>query len=181
MEITLIGLIITAIVGPIISYKIASKKAKDDYYNKALQNRYYLVYSPLRNLLLETHITGVSSRFYFSQRLKRAWPYFKRLKIRKGFRRLDKEFDANPLYEVEFGNNFPLEEIKKVVKKQGKWADAKLLNLAQSADRASYESRAYRFSNEPTALSEGLLEIEKFNLAKHIWDTYEELNRKLLP
>lgn len=113
--------IITAIIAPlvisVIAYQIAIKKAKRDFHNKALQNRYYLVYSPLRNLLLETHITGVSSGFYLSQRIERAWPYFRKLKIRKGFRRLNKEFGANPLYEVEFGADFPLEEIKKVIKK----------------------------------------------------------------
>jgi len=174
---TLIVLLITAIVSPIIAYKIATKKTKNDFYNKALQNRYKLVYAPLRALLLETHITGASRGFYFSQRLRRSLPYFMRFNFKKGFQKLSKSFGADPLYEVEFGADFPLENIKKIIQKQGKWADSKLLNLVQSADRSSYESRAYRIDGK----SNGLLEIEKFRLAKHIWDTYEKLNKRLLP
>lgn len=177
----LITPIIIYIIAPIITYLLTYhftvRKAKRDFYNKALQNRYYLVYVPLRNLLLETHITGASLGFYLSQRIKRAWPYFKKLKINEGFKRFDKKFGANPLYEVEFGRDFPLEEIKKVIKKDGKWADAKLVNLIQSADRSSYESQAYSHGDE----FDGLLEIEKFNLANHICDSYEKLNRRLLP
>lgn len=63
----LITLAFTTIFGPIIAYKIAQKKTKDDFHNKALQNRYKLIYCPLRALLLEAHITGASTRFYFNQ------------------------------------------------------------------------------------------------------------------
>lgn len=176
--VTIITLAFSTIIGPIIAYKIAQKKTKDDFYNKTLQKRYRLVYSSLRILLLETHITGASTGFYFSQRLKRAFPFFKKIKIREGLKRLSKDYDSNPLYEVEFGRDFPMEEIKEIVKKNSAWADAKLLNLVQEADRSEYEA-ARNNSLDPT--HEGLLEKEKFELAEYIWDTYEKLNERLSP
>jgi len=175
--IKLVGIIITVLIGPFIAYKFAVKKTKDDFYNKALQNRYYLVYSPLRNLLLETHITGASIGLFFKARVKKALVLAKNMEFRKAFKLLCRNYKENQLYEVEFGNEFPLESIKEIVKKQGKWADAKLLNLIQNADRSSYETWAYSMDGK----SNGLLEQEKFNLAEHIWDQYEELNRRILP
>lgn len=172
--VTIIGLVITYIVGPIVVYKIAAKKARLDFHDKALQNRYNLVYCPLRSLLLETHITGASSGFYWKQRIERAIPYFKKLDIMEGFRRLDKKFGSNPVYEVEFGEDFPLNEIIKIVKKQSQWADSTLLNLVQAADRSTYEAHQH-------GEDDGLLEKEKFELADYIWDTYEKLNRRLVP
>lgn len=174
----LITLVFTTIFGPIIAYKIAQKKTKDDFYNKALQNRYKLVYCPLRALLLETDITGASARFYFNQRFKKALPFFKKFKIREGLKRLSKDFDSNPLYEVEFGD-FPMDKIKEVVKKNSIWADTKLLNLVQEADRSTCET-ALDYSRSDLTY-QGLLENEKFELAEHIWDTYEKLNERLLP
>lgn len=176
LKIIIIYLIAPVIIS-VIGYQIAVRRVKRDFHDKALQNRYYLVYSPLRSLLLETHITSASLGFYWSQRIERAWPYFKKLKIGEGFKRLDKNFGANPLHEVEFGNDFPLEEIKKVIKKSGKWADVKIINLTQKADRASWEKVAHSFDGKP----DGLLEDEKHDLAIYIWDTYEKLNRRLLP
>jgi len=170
---TFLGLVIP----PVVSYKIASRKARNDYYNKTLQNRYYLVYVPLRILLLDTHITGCRSGFYFNQLARRSLPYFKRLKFKEGFKRLSKRFCADPLYEVEFGSDFPLKGIREIVRKQGRWVDHQLLNLVQAAGRSSYESRAHSFTSEP----HGLLELEKFQLAEHIWKMYERLNRKLSP
>lgn len=175
--VVIVALLFTNIISPILAYKIAQRKIKDDYYDKALQNRYKLIYSPLRSLLLETHITGASLGFYFSQRLKKALPYFKKFKIKDGFRRLSKDFCSNPIYEVEFGNDFPIEGIKKIVKKNNEWADTSLMNLIQSADRSTYEKVAYSHDGKP----DGLLEIEKFYLAKHIWDTYNRLNKRLIP
>lgn len=165
---TILGLVIP----PIVSYKTATRKAKNDYYNKALQNRYHLVYTPLRSLLLETHITGCRRGFYLDQRVRRSLPYFRRLRFKGGFKRLSKNFGADPKYEVEFGSDFPLKGIKEIVRKHGKWADYQLLNLIQAADRSSYESRG-----EPN----GLLEIEKFRLAEHIRETHERLNKRLSP
>ena len=170
----IIALIFTNIIMPIVSYKIAQRKTKEDFSNKALQNRYKLLYSPLRSLLLETHITGASRRYYFDQRVKRALPFFKKLKFRDGINRLSFDFDSNPLYEVEFGD-FPLEKIKSLVKANSNWADPALLTLLQEADRSTYETLKYGEENN------GLLEKEMFELAEHIWNEYERLNRRLLP
>ena len=174
---TIIGLLISNIIAPIITYHIAKRKTINDFNNKALRNRYELLYVPLRNVLLEVHITGVRSGFYLNQRVKRALPFFKHLRIKEGLKRLSKTFGANPIYEVEFGNDFPLEEIKTIAKKHAKWADVKLLSLVQEADRASYESRAHRIN----PLGASLLESEKVELAEHIWNTYENLSKRLLP
>ena len=171
-----IALLITNILTPLIAYKIARRKAKDDFNDRALQKRYHLIYVPLRTLLIETHITSGSIGFYFEQRVKRSLPYFKRFKIKEGLRRLSKSFGSDPLHEVEFGREFPLGDIKECVIKQSKWADAKLLNLIQRADRSTYESRAYSLDGK----SDGLLEREKYELAMYVWDTYEELNNRLV-
>lgn len=172
-----IVLIVTNILTPLIAYKIARRQTKDDFNDKALQKRYHLIYVPLRTLLIETHITSASIGFYFDQRVKRSLPYFRRFKIKEGIRRLSKSFGSNPLHEVEFGREFPLDEIKKCVVKQSKWADAKLLNLIQRADRSTYESRAHSLDGK----SDGLLEREKYELAMYVQDTYEELNDRLMP
>jgi hypothetical protein len=173
----LLGMFFTAVVGQRVGYKIAQKKIKTDYYNKALQNRYYLVYCPLRNLLLETHISSATIGLFFKTKIKKALELLRKSELRKALDIFKKDHKENPLYEVEFGQDFPLEEIKKVIKNQGKWADAKLLNLIQRADRSLYETRAYSFDGK----SDGLLESEKFDLADYIWDQYEKLNKRLLP
>lgn len=162
----------------ITEYLIGQRKEKNDFYNKALRNRYELIYCPLRILLLETHITGASMRFYFKQRLRKALPFFKKLKIHEGLKRLSRDFDSNPVYEVEFGD-FPMDEIKDIVKGNGVWADTKLLNLVQEADRSTYET-ALDFSHSDFTRQE-LLEKEKFVLAEHIWDTYAKLNQRFIP
>jgi len=52
----IISLIVVTVLSQILGYKLAAKKAKADFHDKALQNRYNLVYTPLRNVLLDTHI-----------------------------------------------------------------------------------------------------------------------------
>jgi hypothetical protein len=170
-------LIVAPLITSIVAYLITSRKVKRDFHDKALQNRYYKVYCPLRNLLLETHITGASTGYFFRQRLEKALHSFKKFKFKEGFRWLNKNYVTNQLYEVEFGKEFPLKEIKEVIKKDGKWADSILISLIQSADRAGYEKFAYSYDGA----DDGLLEKEKFELAEHIWNTYEKLNKRLLP
>jgi hypothetical protein len=174
---TILTLIIAPLITSIVAYFITSKRVKRDFHDKALQNRYYKVYCPLRNLLLETHITGASTGYFFRQRLEKALQSFKRFKFKEGFRWLNKNYVTNQLYEVEFGKEFPLKEIKQIIKGNGKWADSTLVSLIQSADRSGYEKFAYTFDGK----NDGLLEKEKFELAEYIWDIYEKLNKRLLP
>jgi len=170
--IIIIGLVFTNILTPIITYKIAIQKTKGDYYNKALQNRYYLVYCPLIVILLETHIIGCGTGFTFSQRIKMAIRKFCELKIKDGIKILSKNYRENVSYEVEYGDPFPLAEIKKIINKNIKWADTKLILLLREADYSNDEPYSQQFNE---------LEVEKYKLHSYIWRTYEELNKRLLP
>jgi hypothetical protein len=169
----LIGIVITYVVGPIIVYKITSNKAKLDFHDKALQNRYNLIYCPLRALLLETNISSGSRGFYWKQRVERAMPYFKKFQLTEAFKRLSKNYGKDTIYAVDYGN-FPLEDIKNIVKKQKIWSDTALLNYIQAADLSVCEATSHGESRD-------LMEREEFQLAEYIWDTYEKLNHRLLP
>lgn len=182
------GQVIVAIVGllgviiaPFVTYNLGIKKAKHDFNDKAIQNRYSLVYAPLRSLLLETHITGAGLGFTRKQLIKRALPFFIKLNFREGFKRLSAEFGSKPTYEVEFGGDFPLEQIKEIAKKNSKWVDAKLLDLIQRADRSTYETISDPSYRSDDIFMIGLLENEKVELSDHIWNMFNRLNRRLLP
>lgn len=112
--IAITGLVFTNIISPIISYKVAQNKTKDDYYNKALQNRYNLIYSPLRTLLLDTHITGAGVRYPRFERIMRTLVYIFKLRIKRALRQLSINYPARETFEVEFGKDFPMDEIKKL-------------------------------------------------------------------
>jgi hypothetical protein len=171
--VAILGLIGTSILGPIITYWITREKTKREFYDKALQDRLHLLYSPLRAILIDTHITRAGSAYPFKYRFSKALPCFKQMKIREGIMRLGNKFHANVCYEVEFGANFPLTEIEKIVKDNIRLADEKLISMVQRAGRASYE----RWDEE----NSGFLAEEKAFLADYIITIYQKLTKRLLP
>ena len=63
---------------------------------------------------------------------------------------------------------FPLEKIKKVIRKYPEWPDSKLLDLVRRADGARHEPDNFSCS----------ITKEEQTLAHHILDTYENLARR---
>ena len=155
-------------------YTLGRNKAVKQARKEAFLNRYKLIYVPLRTLLLDSHITTVSVVLYprISQRVKRAWPYIKKLNLTISLQKLVDKHGVKTGAEVEFGAPFPLSEIQKIVKERGEWADNKLIILLQRALRSQCESPK---SNE------FLLAEEELALARHIWKKYHQLNRQLMP
>lgn len=103
------------------------------------------VYRPLRTLLLNCHITAAVGRGapYLSHRLRNAWQELgtyrrRRTGIRKAVQALfDKQTSRSS--EVEYGDDFPLSKISKLVSDNGQYADEKLLNAIHLANRSRYE------------------------------------------
>lgn len=182
--ISLLGSIILNIILVItLFFKSALNDILKDWWNRkekekskrieALGKSYELVYSPLRALLLEGHVTTCQSVLYpkLSHRLKNAWHEFKKFKrLRTG---IDAIFDYGKerSAEIEFGS-FSINDIKKIVMEQIKWADSDLLSHIQWAERSRYEThQSYEFS----------LTEEELELIDYIYDTYHKLNRKVFP
>ena len=164
-----------ALIGTYIwAYRLGRNKAEKELRKEALLNRYRLIYVPLTTLLLDSHITIVSAVLHprISQRVKRAWPYIKKLNLTIGLQKLLDKHGIKTGAEVEFGAPFPLPEIQKIVKEHGQWADNKLITLLQRAGRSQYES---------SESDEFSLTDEELALLNHIRKKYHQLNRKLMP
>ena len=103
------------------------------------------LYRPLRTLLLNCHITTAVGRGapYLTQRLRNAWCELgtyqrRRTGIRKAVRALfDRKISQSS--EVEYGDDFPLSKISKLVSDNGQYADEELLNAIHWANRSRYE------------------------------------------
>lgn len=176
--IAIVTVIIVNIISPFIIYRIARKKIKDDFYNKALQNRYKLIYVPLRTLLLGTHISSSWTIFGIKYRIKRSLGYLMHGEILNALKSLSNSYGSKPVHGVDFGDNLPFEKIKEIITKNSQWADSKILNLIQMVDRSKYENH----SNEYDELYNiGLLEKEEFELYDHIFSTYHRYNQRLMP
>ena len=171
--VTVLGLFGTFIIGPLIAYVITRENTKREYYDKTLQDRFSLLYCPLKKAIMNTHITSSAIRYPFSYRFYKALSYFQKMNLQQGFRRLSNRFYDRATYEVEYGARFPSEEIERIVKENIRLADAKLVRLVERADRASYE----RWDEE----NEGLLAEEKWFLAHHIFEMHKKLSKRLLP
>lgn len=165
--------LIGSIVVPIITYRIAVEKTKFDYNNESLQKRYHLIYCPLRKLIINTHITSCGIGYPFNYRLKKTLKLITQKRLHQAFDFLRNNFESSVTHEIEYGDDFPFDEIQKNVKNNIQWADAKIVHLIEKADRALYENREVEFS--------GYLCNENFELATHIFYTYEKLNKRLLP
>ena len=102
-----------------IYHKQGYIKARTDLKREALQKRYELIYAPLQFLFTDVHIATAQVILYpeISHRIRRAWPYLRRLNIRHGLRRLFDKGASKPASYIEYGKPFPLEQIKKVIEK----------------------------------------------------------------
>jgi hypothetical protein len=155
-------------------YKIGLAKGKWTKKKEALENRFNLIYAPLRATLIENHITTAVGMLYptLFRRLKRAWDKFLSFEIVAGFKAIFDKYGSKRSAEIEFGDGIPYGFIKKTIRDNIKWADPKLVLLAQRVDRAQYEvQREYE------------MEIidDEMELIDHIWKMYYKLNKKLLP
>lgn len=120
------------------AYKRGLKKSDNDFKRLSRQNRYELIYSPLRKLLIDKHIsTAILVKYpYFHQRFKRAKPDLKKFKIKSAFNKLIDKNGGNRIAGVDFGGDFPLDKMKEIVEKNINWDDSKLIGLVQRADRS---------------------------------------------
>ena len=156
------------------AYKLGHAMALRSRKREALQNRFDLIYAPLRAVVLGKHISTAQVIFYpkFSQRLRRAWPKLRAFEFRDALKRLSDKSGRKPTAEIEFGGALPYDTIRQTVKQNTRWADTKLLSLLQWTDRAHYES---------PGVDDSILIDEEYELIDHIYDMYYKLNHKLLP
>lgn len=168
----IISLIVVNVLSPIIGYQLAARKAKDDFHDKALQNRYNLLYTPLRNLLLDVHITSSATLWPLSYRWELSLSEMKNFRLRQALQTfLLSVIELD--HRVENNQSFPLKKISELVKKQSKWADATLLDTLQAAHRSVQDKN--------TQLAKNQLTSEEYQLANYILGQYQSLNRRLLP
>lgn len=147
------------------------QRARDRH--RRLVRQHDEIYAPLAALLLDCHVTTVTSRRYphFSQRLRvalrrlrnRGWrdPWVRRIALKSLF---DK--GTRTSREVEFGS-FPLVDINRTVARRIRLADAELLDRMAAADRSRYERQG------------GELTEEEYRLFMHIYDRHRRLNNML--
>lgn len=173
----IITIISTLIATHRYAYKRGQKNADNDFKRLARQNRYKLIYAPLRKLLLDKHVTSAIWVQFprFSQRMKRATKDLKRLKFKSAYIKLKDKNGGKPSAEVEFGGDFPLEEIRKIVEENIQWADSKLIGLVQRADRAQYEQH----NGDYAPYYNQLMTDEEFELFNHVFDNFSALNKIL--
>lgn len=100
------------------------------------------IYAPAYALFLTRHITTCTGRAapYFRQRLKNAKELL--LEERRPVMAFKALFDKQELGEtgeVEYGGDFPLNEITKLVQKNSQFADRTIGALVARANRAKYE------------------------------------------
>lgn len=97
-----------------------------------------------------------------------------RCKWRQAYRALFDRYGEKPITGLQFGGEFPLQKIKDIVRANIGFADKRLVNLIQCADR--YRMECPYYDNDNPDLTD--YEIE---LVDHIWESYTILNKKFLP
>ncbi len=165
---TIAGLIISAFL---TGWRLAKRRALKDEKRALMKKRLEKIYAPLRAVLIDVHITTVSSalRPYFRWRLRDFLKNPKGLPFRYRLRHL---FDrgVRKSISVEFGY-FPLTELRRIASTNVDVADSKLLNLIQRIERARQESPPDPTSDEITE--------DELALIDHIWEQYSKLSKKL--
>lgn len=116
-----------------------TKRALNDERRKAKFER---IYAPAYALFLTRHITTCAGRAapYLRQRLKNAKELI--LEQRRpvmAFKALFDKQDLGETGEVEYGGDFPLNEITELVKYNSQFADREIGHLVARANRAKYE------------------------------------------
>ncbi|MFC0776863.1 hypothetical protein [Flavobacterium sp. HJSW_4] len=170
--------ILSTLVGTHIwAYKYGLKQSARDFKLKSIENKYVLIYAPLRKLLLNKHLaTGIAILYpRFSQRFKRAKPYFISFNFKEGHKKLFDKYGNKPVTEIEYGGSFPLVEMQEIIQDNIMWADKKLVGLLQDADRSGYEQYYSQGHKDDTLLTE-----EENQLCDYIFDQYDKLNKKFI-
>lgn len=154
-----------------LGWRLGKAHALRDKKRAVLEERLKRIYGPLRALLLNVHIvTYESAKYpYLRQRLKRFVAARGERSLRYAVKKL---FDrgVTTSSEVEYGGDFPRDEISRIASANADVSDPALLDLIQNADVARYGTarwEAYKLSRE------------ELSLASHIWTQYERLSKKL--
>ncbi len=129
------------------------------------------IYAPAYALFLTRHITTCTGRAapYFGQRLKNAAERL--LEERRPVKAIKALFDEQEFEEtgeVEYGGDFPLNEITELVERNSKYADGELGLLVARANRAKYEEYEGR----------DLLTKPELQLFYHIADEHKRMCRE---
>lgn len=180
---TIVSLI--TIVGAIAAlytfgYKRGFNKARNDVKFISMQKSYELVYAPLRKALLDTHIsTATYTRYgWFNQRWERSKSDLVKFKLLGACRKLFDKGTSKPTAGVDHGD-FPIEEIRAIIKENLQWADSGLIRNLQYAERSRIDHDIMNeYYNKPP---DGILTNYEFDLVNHILDTYYKLNKELFP
>jgi hypothetical protein len=119
------------------------------------------LYGPLAALFLTRHVTICTGTWSLRHRLENARAELgayrrQSVGLKRAWRALFNRQTSSSA-EVEFGGDFPLSQIVKLVKKEAAHADAELFRLVSRADRSRYE--------EPDP---ALLTDEELSLFEHI-------------
>ena len=177
---SVIGIISALVTALFWAYNLGRKHADNDFKRVSRENKYRLIYAPLRKLLINKHITtAIAVRYpFFKQRLKRAFPYLKKFKLKEGLRTLNDQYGGKPSTEIEFGGDFPLETMKEILNDNIAWADSRLVDLIQRADRSRYEEQFD--SNENTRRYSTELTDSELEIIDYIFETFDKLNKKLI-
>lgn len=166
---TVIGAIAAVFPIYLTGFKRGEYKVKKAIMDDRRKARFDEIYAPANALFLDRHIT--TARFigarHFRQRLKNSRAIWsERRKLRKAVSAIFDKQESELLGEVEHGKVFPLFELTKLVERNIKFADSKLVDLVAAANRAKYELR-----------DERLLSNEELNLYDHVWREHRKLSR----
>jgi hypothetical protein len=103
--------------------------------------RFSEIYAPCIGLFTTHHVTTVWSQAapHFSQRLRNALDFAEDSHWRRAFFALFDKQALTPSGEVEFGGDFPLDDITRILRGNEQFADDRLVSLVQRANRAQYE------------------------------------------
>jgi hypothetical protein len=123
-------------------YRTGKRTASRKLNSERELRRFSEIYAPCIGLFTTHHVTTVSSQAapYFSQRWRNALELAGEFRWRGAFHAL---FDKQALPttgEVEFGADFPLDEITQILQGKEQFADDRLVNLVRRANRAQYEN-----------------------------------------
>jgi hypothetical protein len=140
------------------------------------RNRYFKIYAPLFSELMKIQITTSSAtlRPYFSQRAERAWRKLRttkrtRVGMKVAWQALFDKQITKETGEVEYGGDFPIEEIDRMVHQKLTFCDEELLDLT---------SRAVIYRREER-VSSGQLTYRDVLLYDHIVRERSRLKKRL--
>jgi len=177
---------LTGIIGTMITthrwaYKRGLNNSERERKNTALYNRYKFIYTPLRQMLMDMHIsTAISVKYgFFSQRWTRSIKDFKKLKLISGIKKLKDKGVSKRIAGIDYGGEFPLNKMQKIIQDNLEWADPRILSLVQWAERAQYDG-IYQNYNQKTR-DASMMTSEELELSDYIYDKFNELNKKLMP